>query len=580
MFETEKKWVIGSPDPDQSLALSKALGISPVVAKILSLRGITEPNSAASFLNAPLKDILDPFLMKGMRESVERIIKAIRDEEKVLIFGDYDVDGVTAASLFVHFFREIGYPVDYYIPNRLKEGYGLSLEAIENIRKKGVNLLITADCGIGSVSEVKRAVELGMDVIITDHHQVPQTLPPAYSILNPLQKNCVYPYKSLSGAGIIYKLLIGLRTELRKTSYAEKLPNLKRHLDLVALATIADLVPLTGENHILAKHGLEELSGTAKPGLRALKSVSQLSEKVIDTYSVGFLLAPRLNAAGRLGEAEKSVKLLTSEDMVESLKLATGLDEENRNRQQIQEDVIREAKEMIKKNVNLKTEYTIVLESENWHPGVIGIAASKIVDMYHRPTILIALKNGTGKGSGRSIEPFNIYEGLKECSKLLSEFGGHEAAAGLALKQENISVFKSKFAMVASERLKPDDLIPTVRADDEINLDDMDIELIRQIESLAPFGMGNRRPAFVARNVQPFGDLIRMGKNKDHIKFEIRNKNGVRMEAVGFFMEKVFRKIDFKNCLLDILFTPQINAWKGRETIQLKLADCRVHPNQ
>ncbi len=577
MIKTANNWKIGAPDTEKTSELANFLGIPPLVARVLVLRGITEPGPAESFLKAPLKDIHDPFLMKGMRECVDRIIKAIHNKEKIFVYGDYDVDGVTAASLMIHFFNEIEFPLDYYIPNRLSEGYGLNEEAIAILKERGANLVITADCGIGAVREIKKAADLGMDVIVTDHHEVPEELPEAFAILNPLQKDCPYPYKFLSGAGVIYKMLIGLRSGLRDIGYPAELPNLKKHLDLVALATIADMVPLTGENHIFTRHGLEELSATKKAGLRALKSVAGLAERKIDTYSVGFQLAPRLNAAGRLGEANRSLKLLTSTDMVDSLKLASELDAENNERREIQEKVIREAREMIKKDVNLDTEFTIVLASENWHPGVIGIAASKIVDSFNRPTVLIALENGLGKGSARSIGSFDIYNGLKECSGLFNDFGGHKAAAGLSIESKNIPVFKSKFAQVASERLNQEDLMPSFRADGEINIDELDTAVIKQLEQLAPFGLSNPRPAFVVRNIRASGKLIRMGKNGDHIKFPIENSGGARMEAVGFYMEKVFRKVDIEKSSMDILFTPQINEWNGRETLQLKLNDCRIH---
>ncbi len=580
MSKPNKKWVVAEADLHQASKLSKALSIPPLLARILVLRGITDPKEATSFLSAPLKDIHDPYLMKGMREAVDRLVTAIQKEEKILVYGDYDVDGITAASLAVHFFREIGVNLDTYVPHRLSEGYGLNEPAIRAIKEKGVSVIITADCGINAVNEVQIASDLGMDVIITDHHQVPEEhLPEALAILNPLQKGCNYPFKSLSGVGVIYKLIIGLRAGLRESGFQKELPNLKKHLDLVALGTIADIVPLNGENHILCRRGLEELSHTQKAGLRALKSVANIMEKPMGSYDVGFVLGPRLNAAGRMGKAERGVQLLASEEMAESLELANQLDKENQNRQETQKEVISEAMAMIKQQVNLNTEYAIILASENWHPGVIGIAASKIVDTYHRPTILIALDGGMGKGSGRSIDRFHIYQALEECSKLFSGFGGHKAAAGLSIEPEKIPVFKSKFFQIAARDLTPDDLIPTLKADAEINLDELDIDLVKRMESMSPFGISNPRPSFVAIGVKPAGELKRMGSEKDHIKFPVKNKRGVWMEVVGFYMGKAFGKVDMKNCTLDILFTPQINEWRGRETLQLKLSDCRIHEN-
>jgi len=577
MGEVRKNWIVAEPDPRQCAELAHALSLPPLLARLLVLRGLAAPPSADIFLNAPLKELHDPFLMKGMKEAVGRVLQAIRNKEKILVFADYDVDGVAAASLMVHFFREIGVPLDYYIPRRLSEGYGLNEAAVHAVRDRGVTLLITADCGIGAVEEIKKARELGMDVIVTDHHQISGELPQAVAVLNPLREDCPYPYKFLCGTGIVYKFLMGLRAELRQSAHPAEMPNLKKHLDLVALATIADVVPLTGENHILARRGLEELANTSKPGLRALKSVAGLQEKKMDAYAVGFVLAPRLNAAGRLGEAEKSVALLVSENMAEALDIATQLDEENRERQRIQEEVLAEARQMIKKGVNLNTEQSIVLASENWHPGVIGIAASRILESHYRPTILIALADGKGRGSARSIDAFNIHEGLQECAHLLMQFGGHRMAAGLNIDPEKVGAFKSKFEEVVARRLKPEDMVPTLRADGEITLDELDGELLDRLEVLAPFGISNPRPVFVARGVRSKGAILRMGKNKEHLKFQVQNGRGRPMEAVGFYMEKLFRKADMENSSLDILFTPQMNEWNGKETIQLKMSDCRIH---
>ncbi|MBI5184959.1 MAG: single-stranded-DNA-specific exonuclease RecJ [Nitrospinae bacterium] len=576
MKPNQKNWIIAAPDQERVSELSHSLGVPPLLARVLVLRGLADPAAASSFLNAPLRDMHDPFLMKGMRRAVDRIFQAIQRKESIWVYADYDVDGVASAALMVHFFREIGCPIDYYIPNRMSDGYGLKEKAVVALKEKGAALVITADCGIGAAREIQKAAELGMEVIVTDHHQVPEELPPAMAILNPLQEDCPYPYKFLSGAGIIYKLLIGLRAELREKGRLQEIPNLKKHLDLVALATIADLVPLTGENHILARHGLEELSSTKKIGLRALKSVSGLMEKKLNSYSVGFQLAPRLNAAGRLGEADRGVRLLVSLDMAKAMESASELDRENRERQEFQEKVVEEARLMVKKSVNLNTEFTIVLASEEWHPGVIGIAASKIVDSFHRPVVLITVENGVGKGSARSIGPFNIYKGLRECAGLLREFGGHEAAAGLTIDADKISVFRSKFAQVAAEALRPEDLVKNLRADGEINLDELDMDAVRRLEALGPFGISNPAPAFVARNVKPIGKVVRIGQNKNHIKFLIQNSRGIQIEAVGFRMERFFSKIDSENASFDVLFNPQVNEWNGRVALQLKLLDCRV----
>ncbi|MDP6626024.1 MAG: single-stranded-DNA-specific exonuclease RecJ, partial [Nitrospinota bacterium] len=421
------------------------------------------------------------------------------------------------------------------------------------------------------------AKNLGLEVIITDHHQVPEKTPPAYAVLNPAQKNCFYPYKDLSGVGVVFKLIIALRNKLRENPYFKyRLPNLKKHLDLVALGTIADLAPITGENRILAYHGLQEITNTQKPGLSALKKTAGCLNKGIDTADVGFLLGPRLNAAGRLETADSVVKLLISENKEEAEKIAKYLDEINRERQNIQKEIFSEAVELIESNPYLKEANTIVLASENWHPGVIGIVASKLISRYYRPTILIALDGEMGKASGRSIEGFNLYKSVKKCSHLLKKYGGHEMAVGFSIEKELIEEFKKYFEEESHKSIKDSKIfISPLKIDAMVSIDEISKNLYKELEMLAPFGLGNSRPVLAAKNVSlPVPPNV-VGNNGDHLKMRIKGNRRV-IEGIGFNMGNLISKFDFEVDRFDIAFTVSINRWNDKETLQLKLKDIRL----
>ncbi|MBI5183779.1 MAG: single-stranded-DNA-specific exonuclease RecJ [Nitrospinae bacterium] len=585
------------PKVDQMLCsiLSREIDIEPLIAQIIINRGMTDSISARRFLDPSLKYLYDPFMMKDMDKGIRRIIDAIRGREKICIYGDYDVDGITATALLITFFREVGIDVSYYIPDRISEGYGLNIQAIKEIRGAGVSLIITVDCGISDIDEVEEAKGLEIDLIITDHHHVPDRLPDAVAILNPEQKDCPYPFKYLSGVGIAFKMIKGLRSALRKEKWFQGvLPNLKRHLDLVALGTIADIAPLVDENHILVKYGLKEITNNSKIGLRSLKVISGINEKDIDTYDVGFVLAPRLNATGRIGRGDMGVELLISEDISRAMDISRYIERVNRERQHIQEKILKEVKEIIEGGLTSKESSLpisrgtqagdsirpIVLASDKWHPGVIGIVASKIVDDYFTPTILISLDGERGRGSARSTPFFHIYDGLRECSDLLIDFGGHKSAAGLTIKKEKIEEFKERFNMVVKKGISNIDTIPIINIDAIVDLNALNKDVVKSIDSLGPFGHSNPQPILLAQGVRVIGEHSIIGKNGQHLKFKVLYGSRA-IDVIGFNMSYMAEaqgltpSFNPSDSRFDIVFTPQINRWNNSETLQLKLRDMR-----
>ena len=571
-----KKWSLAKPNVKKAEALAQDLKLSPLIAQLLVARNIESSTEAEFFLKADLASLYDPFLMKGMQDAVNRIVSAIEAGEKITIYGDYDVDGVTAASLMVHFLRELNTPFGYYLPERMSEGYGVNNAALQQIFDGGSSLVISADCGITAVKETAFAREIGLDVIITDHHQVGEEgLPQAIAVLNPHQKECNYPYRFLSGVGIIFKLTIAVRSALHAKGWEKsRLPNMKKHLDLFALGTIADVAPLTGENHVLTLHGLEAMRTTLKPGLVALKSVADLNGK-IDPRSVGFGLGPRLNAAGRLGKADAGFHLLTCEDLERAQDLAHSINEINTERKKIQGWTQDEADYLIEREIDLEgRDSVIILASENFHAGVIGIVASRIAEKFFRPVILIAMKDGVGKGSARSIPCFNVFKAMTECSQFLGQFGGHAYAAGLNIEENNLDAFKKAMNDVGHRFLTPENLVPELKVDSILNLTDIDRKLFDNLQELAPFGTGNPAPVFMATGVSTQNSRI-IGQEKNHVKFKA--VQGARtIDVIGFNLASAFQRIGSEE-LIDMVFEIDINEWNGKETLQLKALDLRHH---
>lgn len=564
-------WILAGENETACKSLESGLGLPPVVARLLANRGALDPESARLFLETPLESLEDPSLMADMDAAVDRVLSARRRKEKVVIYGDYDVDGITATATLIRFLRSIGVDTDFYIPERAKEGYGMNAAALDSIASDGAGLLITVDNGISDLEAVDHARSIGLDVLITDHHQPGAEIPSALAVLNPNRKDCQYPCKTLSGAGIAFKLCQAVRSALRHNGEKkENLPNLKRYLDMIAVSAIADLTPLTGENRTLARVGLREIAATDKTGLAALVMVTLSSQTRITARDVGYGLAPALNAAGRLGRADIGVELLLTNDRDRAWEIARFLESENKRRREIQDRMFAEALEMVKQKTDFEKDRAIALGSDKWHPGVAGIVASKIVNLYHLPTALVCFENGLGKGSARSIPAFNITDRLGRISDTLEKYGGHELAAGFSVKSENFEDFRDAFLSVAEKEIREEDLSPSIKIDMEVDPAIFTMDSVLSISALEPFGMGNPSPVFLSRDVR-FADLKFIGREERHVRFSV---NG-RIPVVGFNMADKVKEAAGEQ-RLDIAYTPEISTWGGMEKIQLRLLDART----
>lgn len=539
-----------------------------LTAAILAGRGIVEPDAIDSFLSPSLAEMLDPSRMKGMAAAVERLLEARDRGEKICVYGDYDVDGITATTLLVSFLRQTGYTCDYFIPNRFDDGYGLSSEALERIIHDGATLILSVDCGITAVDEALFCRTQGADLIIVDHHTPRETLPDAYAILNPLQPGCDYPFKSLAGVGVAFNLLVALRAALRdRGAFASGPgPDLRQWLDLVALGTIADVVPLIGQNRIYVTHGLRLLADPVKPGILALKQVAGVGGAV-SSGQVGFRLAPRLNAAGRMESAVPGVELLLGADPAHCLSLAGELDAANAERQAIERSILQEATSLVEQGGDYPARRSIVLASPSWHQGVVGIVASRLVEHFHRPTILIALdEQGQGKGSGRSIPGFHLLEALVGCSAHLGRFGGHRHAVGVSLAAERVDDFRATFEAEALRLLGEGELTPRLDIDAVAEPRDVTKELALELKRLEPFGMGNPEPLLMMRSLSVLEQRV---VGDDHLRLRL-SRDGCVFNAIAFRMAS--RTVP---ATIDIAFFPEMNQWNGNSTLQLRVKDLR-----
>lgn len=573
-MKREKRWVVLQGDRRAEQALVKHFSIDPIIARILANRGVTTTGQADSFFNSPLDELLDPMLMASMPEAVDRILAAKEKEEKIVVFGDYDADGITATAVLLRFFSETGIKAGHYIPDRHTEGYGMSDEAIKKIESGGAGLIITVDNGINSAGAVDFAKDLGIDVIITDHHQPNGPLPSAVAALNPARPDCRYPFKFLAGVGVAFKLTMALRGEMRRRGASkDSLPNLKRYLDLVALGVVADCSPLVGENRIIVQRGLKELASSGKAGIAALKSVAGIG-KSVSSRDVGFSLAPRLNSAGRMKSAEPGLELLMTESRSRAKELAMYLDDENRRRKQLQGEIFQEAKNMALAQVDFSRDKAIVLGSDKWHSGIIGIAASKLKDEFYLPTALVSFNGDVGKGSARSIPSFDMAGALKKCESSLLGYGGHKGAAGFTVSKESFRRFKEMFLAVACKEINAEDTNPSLNIDCPADPRQMSMELVGAIEALGPFGEGASPPKFAGRGIRFCDPPFYMGKKGQHVRLTV--KGGLdRVEIVGFDMGDFFKGVSVSDDAFDIVYTPEKNVWRGVERIQLRLDDIR-----
>ncbi|HQY59722.1 MAG: single-stranded-DNA-specific exonuclease RecJ [Nitrospira sp.] len=561
----EKLWVFRAFDSALQNTLARQLSISPVTASVLLARGVTTPGEATRWMSSVQGGLHDPFLLPDIEPAVERLHAALSREEQVCFYGDYDVDGVSATSLYLSFYQGLGGNACGYIPHRVREGYGLNEGAVRRLAQKGVTLLVTSDCGTTSHHEIAVAKELGMDVIVTDHHQTDATMPAALAVLNPHRRDAVYPFKGLCSAGLAYKVVSAYQQR-----YGSGDVDPESCLDLVALATVADIVPLQDENRILVREGLRQITRGARCGLRALKQVAGIA-KDCTSETIGFRLGPRLNAAGRLDHAMLCVQLLTTNSDQEAMRIAEQLEQLNRQRQQVEEGITEEAAASLKDEASAAA---IVLGSRDWHLGVVGIVAARLVDRFHRPSIVIAIDDqGVGKGSARTVEGFDLYQGLSECKDLLEAYGGHPSAAGLTLKASRLEEFRRRFCDVAAQWAGSTRRVPTLHVDAEVKLTDVNFDLIQELESLHPFGAGNPEPTLAVRGLDVVDARV---VGEKHLKLRVRQGRSFIFDSIGFRMGS-YEELGLRSGRpVDLAFSPERNHWNGYDRVQLRIKALRM----
>ena len=557
-----KKWEFFSHDQAKVVEISEKFNISELLATVLVNRNIVEDKDVELFLNPTRNDFHDPYLMPDMRQAVDRIVKAIENKEKTMIYGDYDVDGITSITVLSRFFKERGLDVGAYIPNRLDEGYGLNKDAIKQIADDGYKLIITVDCGISGTEEVAYAYELGMEVIITDHHEPLEELPEALAVIDCKRKDSQYPFNSLAGVGVAFKLIqaLGIELKLEEKEYL-------KFLDIVCIGTISDIVPLVDENRVIAKLGLKLVEQTRSPGVRSLLNAAAYKE--VNSNTVSFGIAPRINACGRMGHERDALDLFLTENIVEANKITEKLNEYNKKRQDIEKKIFEEAIDKIEKE-NLKDNNALVVGAEDWHHGVIGIVASKITELYFKPSILICFEGEDGKGSGRSIPGFDLHAALCTSSKYLEKYGGHEMAVGLSLKKDNFDEFKKVFEEIAKEA-NTEEIVPVIKIDKEINLKDITLESVKSLKLLEPFGESNKTPIFIYKNLRI--DSIRALSEGKHLKLTLKDGNTI-INAIGFNMGKCSEEYLIGD-KVDVIGVLETNTFNGIESVQINMKDIR-----
>ena len=564
-----KKWTLKHKGKVKETELSKKINISPEISQILNNRGINDEKDAEIFMNPSLEYLRNPFLMKDMKKATERIKKAIENKERIYIYGDYDVDGVSSTSILYIYFKSIDYPVKYYIPNRLEEGYGINEDAIRKISNDGCDLIITVDCGITSVNEVGLANELGIDVIITDHHECQSDVPDAYAIVNPKQDDCNYPFDMLCGCGVAFKMIQALTDE------EEFKRSMFDYLEVVTLATICDIVPLIDENRIIVKNGLKLMKEGKNLGLRELIKVCGIETSKIGSSHIGYSVGPRINASGRLGHSYLGVQLFTTDLEDEAKEIANILEAKNIERQMIESKMYKEAEDVISSSENYKDDKVLVVAKEGWQHGIIGIVASKLTEKYYKPTILLTIEDGEATGSARSIKGFSIFDALVSCKDLMNKFGGHEQAAGLALNAENIEELRKRVNKIADYNLNKDDLIENIKVEYELEEESATLDLVDNLHKLEPFGLSNPSPRFIMRDLL-LTNIYKMGKNKQHLKLICENEKSY--ECVGFNMAYLAENFQ-EGDKIDVLFQVDENNFNNDRKVQFLLKDIRLsHP--
>jgi single-stranded-DNA-specific exonuclease len=570
-----KQWVIQPPD-DRSRQLAKSLKVSPLLAQVLINRGITDSEEASVFLRPKLTELIDPSLMPGIEPAVQRIKQAIKNREKITVYGDYDVDGITGVAILWQVLTMLGADVDYYIPHRIDEGYGLNTEAIENLAESGTKLLVTVDCGVTAFKSAELAAQLGLDLVITDHHQRNEKLPQAAAIVHPALEES-YPNQDSAGAMVAFKLAWAIANEFNPGRRLE--PKLRDFMlsatSLAAMGTVADIVDLRGENRVLTSYGLKALPDCKLSGIEALIETAGLTGHSLDSFHIGFRLAPMLNVAGRMGHARLAVELLTSNSHIRSMQIAEYLKEQNTLRQQCERKIFKQACEMIvERDMNHPDRKSIVLSSENWHTGVIGIVASRIVDKFYRPTIMINAadaEDGIAQGSGRSIPGFNLLSAIHACSQHLNSFGGHKMAAGIRIETEKIDQFAAELESYARQNLNENDVAAKLHIDAAAPLETFRIETVNELQLLGPFGQGNPEPTFATKGVRLASPPRRVGAGREHLQLAITD-NTAAIRCIGFRFGKLEKKL-LEHEYFNVAYQPQINTYNGNSSVEFVLTD-------
>jgi single-stranded-DNA-specific exonuclease len=567
------RWVYAKPDREESVSkLEDQLGIPSIIARLLSLRDINSFNDAKSFFRPDIGHLHDPYLMKDMNKASRRLASAICNHEKVLIYGDYDVDGTTATASLLLFLKNFGNDATYYIPHRFKEGYGINPDGVRYAAEIGASLIVSVDCGITAIDEAKQARELGIDLIICDHHTVGDELPDCVAVLDPKRPDCSYPFDGLSGAGVGFKLIqatidkLGLPME---KSY--------QYLDLIAISIASDIVPIIDENRVLMRKGLELINENPRPGIKALIDLLQNgnSAEKVTTSTIVFSIGPRINAAGRMGDAAVAVELMISDTKENAARIAGNLEMINDERRETDKRTMDEAMAMLDSKFDLEELSSMVLHHPDWNLGVIGIVASRLVDTYYRPAIMLSTVEGKIKGSARSVKGFNIYDALKECADLLDQFGGHEFAAGLTMEKENLPEFRNRINRIAYDKLQENDFKPELLIDSKMDLSHVDMKFWKLLSQFEPFGPGNLRPVFVSENIDIYGDPAIVGKG--HLKMKIRQNGSVVFDAIGFNMHEFMPAVrESKDRKVDVAYVIEENYWNNKRTLQLRLKDIHV----
>lgn len=541
--------------------------ISELIARAMINRGIDTIPKVRAFLNTDLRSLHDPYLLKGMEPAVERILKSVKCKDKICVYGDYDVDGITSTAIMIRTLKKLGADAMYYIPNRIEEGYGLSIGSMDRIKELGVSLIITVDCGIRSNEVVDYAKSLGMEVIVTDHHECEGELPRAFSIVNPHQPDCSYPHKGLAGVGVAFKLVCAMLERVGNTTFAFEL------LDIVSIGTIADVVPLLDENRVIVKNGLERIRNTDNEGIKALLSICGLSGKELNAYNVAFMLAPRINAAGRIADAAECVELLLTDDPSKAMDIAKKLDADNRERQAIENDILNNAVDIIGKTVDADNARVLVLCNVNWHIGVIGIVASRLVDKFHLPVFIMSKDGELCKGSARSIPGFNIFEAMSRNSSIFEKYGGHEMAAGFTIKAERVDKLRECMSQEAESILGKDKLLPEILVDYKLTPKDVSFDTVRQLKLLEPFGIGNSSPIFVYRGLKVMSSKA-VGNEFKHLSL-IVNDGVNEIKCIAYNLGSMQKVLSIGK-KIDIICNVENNIWNNVESVQLNIKDIKI----